>query len=498
MMESCLARLRNCESDTRSLPELLADHMLNWDKRCEVTRPRGIPGCASLYSWLACAAAFTDPNPVCDETLASFPLLKLSDIWLHSDDVQPIGRMNEQGEIPTLPMERISNMSQQELMDTLKGLEWHVFSDPEFTNRPDEWWVQAHTLFRLLVRAAFFMVRQEYDISYINMQKFSLKRTWNFLGGVASVQGQRDVSGYVSDGEEDEEEEEPASTALRPFPTNTNEPGGIWTQKHSEVKRQLARARARKRTRHHVVGAADNKAPVVTISDEVEKASVNLAWLFEMDTITTYFWRKAFEHETHPAPIPYPPCMLGYFRAWLFDEVKRTSEDTVKTFRRVWYDDMIVTDSYRRIYLYYNPLEPMPKSRAIINSKDLRLHKQHCHSIADVTKEDENVIIQRFNTDAMFFMHARTLASMSSGDPVQAVYRASLAEVDGPLCIYRDAIRNVWVVYHSFEERYSAPSFTAAFFHMREQMRERGISPLKNGVNLGVWDEHFKEPKPVL
>ncbi len=120
-------------------------------------------------------------------------------------------------------------------------------------------------------------------------------------------------------------------------------------------------------------------------------------------------------------------------------------------------------------------------------------YKKHCHTKEEVCDDEAGSALLRLSTDAMFFMIAQAI---DTGNIAQAVYRTSLADArkhkGGAVpFIYRDRIRNLWLTQIEpgrTARRYSAPSFTAAYAHMRKYMIQNG----KLGdVDLSVWDEHL-------
>lgn len=221
-------------------------------------------------------------------------------------------------------------------------------------------------------------------------------------------------------------------------------------------------------------------------------AYTSLKWLFDIDTITTSFLLYAYHHErvTPPEPIP-DNINLIKFRTWLFAEIKKEPPAEVLTFRRIWYDNLIVPESYLRIFCRKNPMDPRPASRAIIMSKHEEFHQEHCKSVEEVCDENATGVLSRMNTDAMVFMKARSLSS-STGNITTVVYRKTFMDVKGEdLCIYRDPIRNGWILYFSKDRSFIAKSFTAAFVYMRMRMRMLNMGNFKDEYDISVWDAYF-------
>ena len=79
-------------------------------------------------------------------------------------------------------------------------------------------------------------------------------------------------------------------------------------------------------------------------------------------------------------------------------------------------------------------------------------------------------------------------------DPIGVVFRLSKDDVKDYPSIYRDGMLNLWVLDFGKDtfgnlNRYSGESMTACYLFMRTYMKQRNISPVKNGVQLDQLDE---------
>ncbi len=230
----------------------------------------------------------------------------------------------------------------------------------------------------------------------------------------------------------------------------------------------------------------------------VEQAEVSPDWVYDIDTITTYFWHMAHEYEVEPAPTPAPKMDVKFLRYWLFEYARAMDEGNVVDYRRKWYEELIVNPSMVRVFQRMNPFEKRPKARQVIVEFCESMYKKHCLTKAEVCDEQAGSTLLRLSTDAMFAFAAQ---SIDTGNIYLAVYRTSLADANRKAkfpCIYRDRIRNLWVSHMGpvgGKMRYSSTSFTAAFMHMRSRMKAMKISPKIMDVDLSVWDKNFVAPE---
>jgi hypothetical protein len=387
-------------------------------------------------------------------------------------------------------------------------------------------------LFTLLLRRIFFLSLGEFDVNVLDDAEYAeqfevdlrtvgisaaeygddAEHDWDDEGADPNRYRSEDESSSEDELElEEDDEDEDDDDDVDPASGEEDGGGGGGGRSEALIKRREELERRKKVRRiiklasviHTTAQPDDGQAQLnqITIDEDnlQHKATYAFAsykWFFDMDTITSHFLTYAYEYDMSPPPKPVPKQVnLAPFRAWLFARVKSLKEEEVKAYRRIWYDDLITTESYVRIHQRKNPMDTKPASRAIIINKNDELHVVHCNSKEAVLDEQATGLMLRMNTDAMFFMQARAL-STSGGNIALAVYRKSFQHVDGPLCIYRDPIRNLWIVHFSDQnERFSATSFTAAFAFMRQRMKEKDVSHMKDTCDLSVWDKYLLPPE---
>ena len=111
-----------------------------------------------------------------------------------------------------------------------------------------------------------------------------------------------------------------------------------------------------------------------------------------------------------------PPSLVGRIRKISLDPIRRhifqkcrdLNEDDLVKSRRIYYQDLICMDSYRRIYKRRFPHDFKAASRAVLVSKDPELLDEHIPtSYLDIITEASDKGIKeemkRIKTDALFF-----------------------------------------------------------------------------------------------
>jgi hypothetical protein len=440
------------EEKEPNLLERLVQHCAHWDEHNEIQTLQGEEVSESMLTWYACATAIPDTTDD-PRKLEDFPLIQLHESWIH-DPLQ------------------ISRMYMRDTMDLLEGLEWHVFSDMFFRHRTNAWWKQVMELFHLLVHRCFQFAQGEWDTTILNVEEYRLVRKLNLLEPV-DEDPEKKLDGYRSDDEEGlvDAAAPPKKKRKKPDPTASS------TDLHSPP----------------------NEAPKPMRTFYKEIATVSTTWLYDVDSITSFFWQCAFGYEQYPLPPGIPDIDLASFRDFIFAQIQLLKEDETIRFRRVWYEDLLVVESYRRVYKRKSPLNERPASREVIIFKKDELYTVDCTTIQDIiTKqvgEDplENNQHLRISTDAMFFLYTRSLSN-TTGNVCQAVFRKTrkeaLAAKSYP-CIFRNEIRNVWEVMLDAGTRMYGDSFSLCFAYMRKWMKDHGKSPMKGQVDFSALDVYF-------
>lgn len=430
------------------MERVLALHCAHWDANAEVQNVGGRMLSRSMVTWLRAVTA-----ELCEEddprTTADFPLVRIHPSWLHE------------------PPEPILRMDMRSLMDALTGLEWHVFSDPGHRPRVAAWWRQVKSMAKLLFyRCVHFVQHDAWELSVLNVESYrettdvDAMALYNAHAGTASDE----LAAYASDDE--------GEAPVRPF-------------------RSLA----------------PTLAQTAMPSLIVQTARVSEVWIYDVDAIFSNFWLEAQAHDTAPPvdeSVPARPD-IARLRKFLFDFAAAVTESEVVRSRRVWFEELLLTDSYRRIFRRTSPFNARPAAREIILSKSDLVYPAPCTTFKEITTrlvKGDVSLHMRVSTDALFEFHSRSLA-LGSGDLYKALFAKSRRAVhtsterDSVLfpCIYRDPIGNFWEVACRRGVYARDDSFTGAFARLRAWQRLHGVSAEKGAVRLDVLDAHiFHEP----
>ena len=469
--------------------------------------------------------------------------------------------VNEEGIVVQEESERITNMGLQELMSTIHGIEWIVFCDMFREERRAEWWWEVLFVFELCVRRAFYLSTRTFDKNLLDMETY--REVWTAHDEVPGENGGggggRDGGGskaYKSSsedesagGEEEEEEEDDemmdvipgeseqsaeARMLVRQFSRRVSRPGRVVVRPRPgsdtrESKRQRRKIEAASKARavpaartgggsvlpvgrpKFVLTSAEerlveeelerrDRALASYVPPKKECADLTMDWVFDMDAITSHFWLWACKHETEPRPRRAPAVEIDKLRKFLFQTAQDMEDSLVVNARRFWYEDRIVTPAQRRIFRRDSPLDPAPKSRAILVTACEPMYKKPLETKVQVLDPEANSAMLRISTDAMFCLVSKALDTGDICRVLEHVYadpqNHRIIEYQSPEpvtafpAIDRDPIRNLWVVHFSRTEKYSAPSFTSAFVFMRIHMTRMGLPPKKGDVDLSVWDEY--------
>jgi hypothetical protein len=470
-MATWVSQLEKCDTArTLDLPGLLADHCVRWHSRKETRKMNGIYSCESMLTWYLCALAYVDKHPdgpTGSEKITDFPLVEIPKFLVYATKDYTAS---------------ISEMTMLEMMKTIEGLEWHVFSSPFRLTSSDAWWSQVKCMLDLLTARAFFLAIGEFGTDILNDPQYAEKFEVDYmehLGIVDNTAGREQRQEDAAYRSEDEEEGEGEAGQQQED-----------DRRHKRVKRIMKFAEPIPDPANpdlEAIYGAESARPKQAI------AYASVRFFHDIDAMLTQLWLYAFERDTSPPPRPAPHMDLYPFRKWLFKLARQGKEKEVVEDRRKWYDELVTTESYTRVHLRRNPMDIRPAPRAILISKHDEMHKQHCTSVDQICDDQAATPMLRLNTDALFHILARSLENkQGTKNIVKAVYRKTFMDVDGPLCIYRDPTRNQWIVYFSHTDRWSTSSFTAAFAFMRLKMKERDMSNMRDDVDLSVWDEHFK------
>ena len=207
-------------------------------------------------------------------------------------------------------------------------------------------------------------------------------------------------------------------------------------------------------------------------AEEERQYAVTWDFIFEVNTILTGMDKVIMKFESRVYHKP-PVEVVGTRRKIHIDELRQhiykkclmLTESTIVEDRRLFYQDMVCTDSYRRIYKRRYAHDIKCSSRAVlVNTKHPDLVDEYLvTSIADMKERKVGVprevaeVLVRINGDSLFFTWSGQIAN-------EDVVLAVRDQID------RDVLRNCWAF--NFEGKYySSTSFMAAFALLRGFMR---------------------------
>jgi hypothetical protein len=318
----------------------------------------------------------------------------------------------------------VSRMSQQTAVDALLGLEWLVFSELFGEPRTEAWIQQARALYGLLQNRIFVFVQSGGEsLEVLDMEKYRTKHKRGLFAAVNTAEFD-----YASDDEQFK-------------------------------KKKLI-------------------APVDLTTRDLEYATVNTVFLFDMDAIITHFQYQWYLHDlTKPIIAPAgPQPNVSVFRGWLFSVITKLNATQVIKARRTWQETLQMAPPYERIYLRENGFGSKVAARHVILLKNEKVAEMGvCVSVDDITTRTikKTEIMLRLATDSMFSFWA------VQNDNVFAVLI--------PDTIYRDRIRDVWLV-HIGGSLLPCSSFTHAFRVLRVSM---GAEKVMKKVDISVYDKYF-------
>lgn len=320
----------------------------------------------------------------------------------------------------------ISRLSQQVVVDLLFGLDWFLLCDVFSPPHTSDLIYQARELFQLIQNRIFFMIQcSSLSKDILDMPHYIHIEKQGLLKKLDTSQ-----LDYASDEE----------------------------AFHS--KQVLM---------DHDVSGMDNQV-----------AFVNAAFLYDMDTILTHFqqeWYKYDQYSLKPGPSPVPN--LSKFRSHLFSWIASLSEKQVLKRRREWQEELQVHSGHKRIHtrLYGCTSQPTA-SQVIALHNDSLIDLGKCTSLLDLTARhtgEHAQTMMRLATDSIFYHWSQQHQNLG---------KALL----GPW-IWRDRIRAVWVASTGHGCCVTAPSYTHAFFILRESLGKDAI--LMKDVDLSLYDSYY-------
>ncbi len=329
-------------------------------------------------------------------TLRSFPLIHILPSWQHEACI----------DIPIL------SYSQQCVLDTLYGLEWHLISDIHVPERSAHWLRQVRSLLSLLLARVSFFVREKLDPSILDMENYRV---------------------------------------LLPC-----------TQP-----------------------AVDPKVAHIRPRD----ATVNTDFLYVVDTVISTMEITLFNYGAKP-PAIFPLPNIKAFTTWLFDSARAESEQYITGACHKWIENLVITESHRRIYLRTRGYKDHADNGHLLVEKSEDCIPPFYSSFRDIEQPCLNHTASKayLAHDALFFIQ-----SDQRGQVCKTIFWPDVHNVppEGQIYICRDPVWRGYRIYGLGSAPRWAPSFTHAFVSLRHAMVSTGRPPVVRGVDISKYDTHF-------
>jgi hypothetical protein len=474
--------------------ERMIRHCVLWDDNKNLQNIKGIDFCGSITTWYAIATAELDltNDP---RTAYDFHLVNIPECWMHDDPIP------------------ITKMYMRYLMDLLEGLEWHVFSDFTHKARSAEWKKQVLDMLQLIVHRCIQFVQNKWDTVVLDVEEYRVAKSISFFSkedeGITSkklkLYETRDEQAEITQYENERRKkikihldgQNVTGEYSTPFLSSSS------SSKKKKVVEKLEMGEEEKDIPNPSIPVKEKKKETEWTRNVV---CVSLAWFYDVDAMITNFWMSYIQDVMYPLPPPIPiKPDLTWFRYRLFEEIRKMKEIEVVKYRRMWYENNLVTESHLRVYKRRASHDTRPAARAVILSKNDNIYPEPCSTTEDIVNPmvSDSVIANNLHmqtsTDSLFFKYSDSQAIHMS-DVCSVVFRKTREEgiLRGTFpYIFRNRLHNVWEVVlsekgnvlESVEDRFTASSFTDCFYYARVWMRERGIPPIVKQMNLSRMDK---------
>lgn len=182
---------------------------------------------------------------------------------------------------------------------------------------------------------------------------------------------------------------------------------------------------------------SDEHRDVNSTFGKIEFATVNYAYLFEMETLMTGTFVSCYESR-HPIPLG-PPVHIDRVRSFVFGYAEKMGEPDIRRTRRDYYHELIVTPAQRAVHYHRVPFDINPSLRTIL------AYKHEAIAGDAVTSKDEILgqksgIDAMISMDSMFTFYCRSL-KRKSGDPLHA-----LRDLPGYPKVHFNRLHALWVL----------------------------------------------------
>lgn len=352
----------------------------------------------------------------------------------------------------------IYTMSMQQLLKSVQGLEWFIYSDFFHTMKRDDYsFIQELSLTLKALTDRFLHLSTYYHSNLV----LDVKEYTHDDSVVEEIHPEYDT--------DDEEEEEAKLQQER-------------EAREAEVAHQKWTMESTKRLKQLFEGENDQEEEATLGEvDNFQLVRVNANFVFDVHT-QLHALENALDVIRTMELLPMPEhYSLKKFRNWLFGKAKTMKQENVIRHVENWYLELYSTESYQRVYrrkkfttencrplllieeLFMDLRENMPKNFKSLFTSPLHIDSKRWKQV---------------NTDAVFRMMA---IQSKKGNIFDAIYEKkmdrALVSKQFPI-ITRNPPLQCWMLILSPEEKYKADSFTRCFYMLRKLMKERNQSSL--------------------
>jgi hypothetical protein len=237
---------------------------------------------------------------------------------------------------------------------------------------------------------------------------------------------------------------------------------------------------------------------------KVKKAIVDWSYFFDVEAIAMNFLLELSHTQIFNESVIQAPMYPETYRAAqrVTDYVKAIQPDNALTKRRLWFENLICVDSYRRMHLRRNiilsqvtareALVNLPRDQGSYDDRNIKDAKLLFHVPIRVSAESTTMRI--LTTDAMFAMKA---AACETGDPLKLVMPPGIKESRMMVkkdekfepTFPRDYFMQRWLWQdHTTKEWCEAQSMMVLFIHFRKRCLEspKDMKPFKKVKNQKI------------
>lgn len=356
----------------------------------------------------------------------------------------------------------ILRMSQNQIRDSLWGLEWYLFSDmynaePE---RGSKAWLDEVKHYVNLARYKLYYMAVEplnnhiLDVTEYNMTEIEMNATAE--GRASNSHLTLRASDYhTSDSAATEKAQQDAAATERI---------------QQEMRERLERERYLREFERLAAG-------IEVSAFEERITQVNQVYLYDVNTILHSIDSGLKFYEDHIQSIPKydgPVIDLSKFRQMLLERYSKTN--TIFRVRKQWHCELVIIPSYEALRRREKGRlgEKLEAMEVIIPKMGEKLEKKIPTTYDEFMKQPIGLNQDqwiRVNTDALFFINSNQL---NEGDIYEFLYRTQEYMVANPnkRLIARIRVTNQWCHQEEDGSRMLYRSFTEAFVGLRRRMKE--------------------------